>query len=127
MAKRERIIDPGTRDFVSDGDGGYTYTTDARTAVYLAIQGERGRWWGDAQAGSRLWELDQAKSLARSTDEEISDIVLEALQYLVDANRISDIEIITERDGQRGLFEVTMRDTSNGTQIRLTELLSTGP
>jgi len=127
MAGRDRKIDPTTKDYVSDEAGGYETVTDARTAIYLAIQGERGRWWGNPTAGSRLWELAGGKSLDRITSVEIADALRQALQGLVDAERITEPEIVTERDGNRVLFEVVTVDRSNGESIAVSELISAGP
>jgi phage gp46-like protein len=124
MAGRDRKLDPGTGDYVADGRGGYETTTTAETALYHQIQGELGRWWGDAAAGSRLYELDRAKSHARITRTALEDRLREALAPLFEAGRITEVSVQASRDRDRASFEVTCRDGQRGELLDLTDLLA---
>jgi hypothetical protein len=50
----DRAFDPATGDYVDDGVGGYVYTSQADSAVRIAVLGRP--WWGD-DTGTDLDEL----------------------------------------------------------------------
>lgn len=53
MPGRSRRLDPRTKDYVRNAaDNGFAITTSVETHVYHALQGRRGKWWGDDEAGS---------------------------------------------------------------------------
>jgi phage gp46-like protein len=122
-AGKTRVLDPITRDYVLDEDrGAVQVVRDARTAIYHQIQTKLGQWWGDPDAGSRMFELERAKSLLR-TPIVIQDIFSEALQPLVDDGRITDPEFETERRIDRITTSVTTTDVQTGEELELTDLL----
>jgi phage gp46-like protein len=104
-------IDPLTGDFAwqteGDGAGGFVTTENADTAVRRALLEVRGAWWGDPEAGAEfdeLWQLgdgDAAELFAR-------DACRRALQRLIDAGRIADLDIAVTRD-RVGRFTIETR------------------
>lgn len=123
MPGRQRRIDPVTRDYVADDAGSYETTTTAETALYLQISVHRGKWWGDAEAGSRLHELAQAKLFANSTQQKIRDIVTEAVRPLLELGYVRDLQFRQERQGTRIVTAATATDAQSGERLTLAEIL----
>lgn len=84
------------------------------TAVITSIfswaraDGEQG-WWGDSypdvendQLGSKLWTLRREK-LTTQTINKARDIIMESLQWLLDDQVASRVEVQVERRGLDGL------------------------
>lgn len=123
MAGFDRILDPISKDYLVDtSNNSWQKTRTARTAIHHAILGYRGKWCGDSEYGSRLYELLQGKSTLR-TPKVLEDIITEALQRLIDAGRISAPEIITERTLDRTAIEVVVTDLHSGEELDITNLL----
>jgi phage gp46-like protein len=123
MAGIDRILDPLTGDYVLDSSTGAWETTwSARTAVYHAILCHRGAWAADADFGSRLHTLARAKNTQRMR-AVITDMITEALQPLIDAGRISEPVVLTERTVERIIVEATVTDLQTREEIDLTSLL----
>jgi|GEM_PF-6155013 len=122
----DRRIDPRTGDYVSDGRGNWQTTTTSETAVYHQLRGDKGRWWGDADAGSRFFELDRAKSALR-TAVVVRDILQDALEPLVDAGRIASPQIAIERALDQLSANTSAFDLQSGAEIHLIRLLPFDP
>lgn len=126
MAGYDRRIDPITRDYVDDGAGTFETTRTAETAIYHQVRTPLGSWWGDPEAGSRLHELEQAKNPVTSPIV-IDDMLSGALARLVDEGRISEPEILVERDVDEVVAAVTVRDLWSGETLDLTNLVPVNP
>lgn len=90
---KDRRIDPRTRDYVLDDQGGTECATTGSAAVYHALATQRGTVALDPKAGSQLHELD------RATDETAplaAQIALLALQRLIRAGVILDAQARAE-------------------------------
>lgn len=124
MPGSDRKIDPETLDYVQDGAGGTESTQTAQTALHHAINGRRGEWWGDALHGSRLGAiLDRGRSTTVRTPIELRDALKQVLDELVAEGYLRDYEVITDRDGQLGKWQVTAFDGASGEPLDLTSLL----
>ena len=127
MPGRDMTIDPLTRDYVSDGAGGYKRTTGAETSVYRQLMDDLGKWVGHSETGSRLFELARAKSLEGRAVRDVQNIIERALQPLVASGRIGPPEFHGERDVTRVLTSTTIRDLTLGQSIVLADILPTLP
>ncbi len=114
MAGYDRLIDPTTGDYV-DADGGeYEETKTIATAVYHQLKTERGRWWGDADAGSDLYLIRQ-KGLTRSTVVFAEDAIRTALQPFVDNGQATDVQVAASADAFGKLaIEASITDLQGG-------------
>jgi len=91
------------------------------------IEGQKMGWWGDAieppepndKIGSRLWLLAREKILP-STFIRAREYAIEALQWLIDDNIASRLDVITERFGTDGIaLQCTIyRDDGTNTVLR---------
>ncbi len=122
MAGLDRVIDPVTKDYVSDGNGGRLKTRTARTAIYHQLITRLGQWWGDPTAGSGFFELARSVSTLQ-TPRVIEDVTTQALKRLVDLGRITAPVFETERVGDRVNHSVTVTDIQSGETLKLTSLL----
>jgi len=82
---------------------------------------DRRGWWGDSAAlvevpgdvwGSKLWLAQRAKltedpNIPGVSLEQIRQWAIEALQHMVDDGVVFALEAITERQGDRAVFQVT--------------------
>lgn len=126
MPGLDRRIDPATRDYISDGSGGYEKTRTAETAVYHQMRGNLGQWALDPDAGGRLYELARAKSGLR-TPVIVADMLEELLKPLVREGLIGDPTIIVERELDRIADETTVVDLTSGEQLPLVSLIPYNP
>lgn len=123
MAGFNRTIDPQTRDYVSDGDGGTKKSRTAETPIYYQVKTQLGQWWGDPAAGSRFFELERSKSSLR-TPVVIRDIFSQCFAPLVADGRITEPELESERRGDRIDTQIESIDLSTGETLDLVNLLT---
>jgi len=119
-------IDPRTRDLVPDGTGGYERTTGAETALYYQIQQALG-WVLGPDEGSRLGDLNRAKSIEGRTVRELQGLIVEALAPLVAAGMIGAPDFHGERELALVIGSTTVVDLSRGEAISLADVLDTPP
>ena len=84
----------------ADGDTGamsFDRAEDIRNNVFLSLVVKRGSWFQNPDFGSRLHLLHRAKNTER-TAALARDYCLEALAWLKETGRATDIEVETERD-----------------------------
>lgn len=115
MAGSDRILDPATGDYVSDGKGGYLKVTDIRTAVWHQIAGNRSQWVGDPDAGSDLWKFQRVgNSLA--TAIAAKDAMVQCLKPFVDDGRAAQLAVGVDRDINTGRLTIvtSLHDVSAG-------------
>lgn len=114
MAGYDRQLDPLTGDYVDEEGGEYAETLGSETAVQHALKGERDRWWGDPNRGSRLY-LIRTKNLDQPTAAWAENEVLAALQPLVDEKLIDAPQVRSETDARgRMVMETAMTDLATG-------------
>lgn len=114
MAGYDRQLDPLTGDYVDEEGGEYAETLGSETAVQHALKGERDRWWGDPNRGSRLY-LIRTKNLDQPTAAWAENEVLAALQPLVDEKLIDAPQVRSETDARgRMVLETAMTDLATG-------------
>lgn len=127
MGRLNRKIDPATRDYVEDPDTGGTATTrNSLTVIYHQVKTRLGQWWGDPLAGSRLFELERAKSLIR-TPIVTQDMFSEALAPLVADGRHTEPAFESERGTDRINTKIVATDLQSGEELELTDLLPFEP
>jgi phage gp46-like protein len=88
----DRRLDPRTGDYVDDGRGNWEMTDTAATAILHQLRGHKAKWVLDPDVGSRLHELDRAKSTVK-TPAVIEDMFRAALAPLVAEGRIDVPEV----------------------------------
>jgi len=109
-------------------DGGqpemsFDQATNIFNNIYLSLKVRRGSWFFDPQFGSRLHLLKKNTPRAASLAEEYAR---EALQWLLDTGRATEIDVLAERDTLQDvsrlklLVEVTQAD---GEQIVYTDFV----
>lgn len=126
MAGKDRILDPETGDYVSDGKGGLQTTTDLRTAVWHQVAGKRTKWVGDPDAGSDLYTFER---VGNSEDTAIAakDAMARCLQPFIESGRGADLVVDTDRAPLGRLTVVaSMKDVSHG-QIDVAPFTPGGP
>jgi phage gp46-like protein len=124
MAGRDRKLNVLTGDYIADGNGSYETTTTAETAIYHQMRGDKGKWWGDYNAGNRFFELARVKSIQNVSVNRLRDVISELLQPLIDANRVHGLIFRDERKGDRIDIEATVIDSQSGEVVSLTEVLA---
>lgn len=108
----DQYIDPKTRDFVDDDEGGWEEVEDSTTAVLVQLDSREGAWWGDPRAGSRNAEILESEV---PTIGALQDSSRRALQAMAGAGIISNVSVaITDEDTANGIaaLEVRWRDRS---------------
>lgn len=73
----------------------FTRATDIRNNVWLSLSILRGSWWFNPAFGMR--DTRRLKNTER-TARLVRDWVLEALQWIIDIGRATDIHVEMERD-----------------------------
>jgi len=109
-------IDPETKDWIDDGEGGFVEATDARNDVYTQLAQAQG-WWGDDTG------LEKMPRVTEADVQRIEDGYMRALQRLIDDGLILDrveFERATERD--RLFQRITVYDARTGQALDVTQL-----
>lgn len=114
MPGLDRKIDPLTRDYVDAGHGEYVETQSIQPALYHQFRTERGRWWGDPDAGSDLY-LVARRNLDTGAVVFGKNALRAAAQPFVDDGQARDLVIDGAGDerGRLVLF-VSLTDTTTG-------------
>jgi hypothetical protein len=123
MPGLDRKLDPATGDYVDDGAGGTETTRSALTAVYHQGRTPRGGWVGDPSAGIR----DVPGKSSERTQRVVEDVWREAMAPLVAEGRITEPEVITERNGDQIRFAVASKDLQTGEQLQLADQPEVNP
>ncbi|HWU86209.1 MAG TPA: phage GP46 family protein [Kofleriaceae bacterium] len=110
------LIDPVTRDLVKDGKGGFVKVRSAQTSVMNQLLAHRGEWWGDPELGSRLHDLRAMQARPEVIAPEEARL---ALERLVRAGRIADIEARAESSPGRVVVATRFRDTTSGSLVEM--------
>lgn len=114
----DMLIDPVSLDFVDTEDGEFLETADSRTIVMMMIEIRLGESFSDPGDGTRI------KALLEAGDPVTAGVViaetLRAMQLLVDAGIISDVDA-TEGTTVDGRFELKTRwrDLASGSPVDL--------
>ncbi|MFH0901901.1 MAG: phage GP46 family protein [Pseudomonadota bacterium] len=121
-----RRLDPLTRDYVSDGFGGYEKTRTLEVPCYHQLSTHREKWWGDAEAGCDLWKLQREGNSDVNARRAVEMVKL-ALKPFVDAGLAADLEVTSEHD-QLGRMVVrsSMTDVQSGQTLDLSPLVAFG-
>ncbi|MBA2718938.1 MAG: hypothetical protein H0U52_06825 [Chloroflexi bacterium] len=82
--------DPLTGDRIPDGTGGFVKTLTAETSVRNQLLAHRGKFWGDADLGSNLHDLEAFQADPESLAAEDARVALERLER---SGRITAIEV----------------------------------
>ncbi len=126
MAGVDREIDPFTRDYVSDGKGGTKTTRSAMTKLHHQFRTPKGSWFGDADAGSRFHELEQARSSVR-TPRIVEDMTREACAPLVEEGAVTSPTVNVERDLDQVRYEFFTTDLQTNEDLDLGNLTPVNP
>ena len=124
MAGRSRVIDPITRDYVTDGKGGRKTTLTAATSLYHAFQGRRDKWGGDPDHGSDVWRLARDR-LTADAAQRAENAMRIAAQPFLDEGMIRSFEVRADREPATGriLIETAAVDAQAG-PIDLSDVVS---
>lgn len=110
-------FDPITQDLISDGAGSIKTTTTAETAVLHQLLCHYGEWWGDADAGSRLHDLEL---FASNPEALIADEAKRALRVLEELGLITDVTVkAAETRPGRVEVQTSFRDTKTGSAVEV--------
>ena len=95
---------------ISGSEGRMTFSPaqDIRNNVYLSVVTQRGAFFQNPLFGSRLHLLHRAKN-TDATARLAREYALEALQWLLDTGRASDVEVTVERDKTRDLCRLALQ------------------
>ena len=107
------FIDPITRDFVDDGQGGWVETDDSSTAVLCQLESREAKWWGDARAGSQNAEILEGEVPML---DDLVDSTKRAMRVLGSAGLVDSITVSKlNEDSARGYGEIylTWRDRAS--------------
>lgn len=122
---RDRVIDPITGDYVSNGRGSWLTTTSAATKCYHQLKTARNTWVGRPGQGNDLHLLER-----QDTDAELAraeDMVRAALKPLVDAGVIANLKTERGRDqAGRQVVNWVAVDVQTGAVIAGSEVLPGG-
>lgn len=122
---RDRVIDPVTNDYVSNGKGSWTTTTTAATKCYLALKVARNTWVGRPGQGADFHLLER-----KDTDAELARaeaMLQKALQPLIEAGVIANLKTERTRDqAQRHVLNWIATDVQSGAPIAGAEVLPWG-
>lgn len=107
-------IDPVTRDLVPDGKGGFRKVETAQTSVMNQLLAHAGECWHDDELGSELHDL---RAMQAAPETIAPDKARLALERLVRAGRIADVEARAERSVGRVVVATRFRDTTSGSIV----------
>jgi len=127
MAGYDRTIDPLTKDYVSDGAGGYVKTRGLATACYHQLQTDQDRWVGDPDAGNESWKVPRKRTDANV--QRIAEAFRSCLQVFVKDGRGAGLIVqIGEDETGRAVISTRMQDlqAGKGTPLDLTPMLPFG-
>lgn len=111
---RDRVLDPLTGDYVSDGQGGYETTTTIQPALVHQLKGQRSRWWGDENAGSDVWRL-QTMPLNEATVVAARNFIRTAVQVFIDRGQAREPRVdVTRSPEGRLTIEASIVDVTHG-------------
>lgn len=111
-------FDPVTMDLVDDGFGSFELTTSASTAVLHQLVCHRDEWWGDAELGSHLHQLDR---FIQDPGPLIAAECERALGVLARAGRIANVDAEADESAPgRVSVATSYRDTRSGQPVDLT-------
>jgi phage gp46-like protein len=126
MPGLDRVLDPITKDYVSDGAGSTSKTTSLMTQLHHQFYGRLDGWVGDPSAGSLLYKLERGRN-SRAEADRAADYVRQAVQRFIDSGLASDLDVGVQRDGRgRWALYSSLRDLQSGAIIDLNPLLPYG-
>lgn len=122
MGNLDRRIDPVTKDYVLDGQGGCELTSTAEVALYLQMTMHLDEYWADPELGSNLHRF-ATLGLSDAALQFAQEDVVAALGLLEEAGMIRDIAVdvsITDTRPHRLCITSEVTDTK-GNRITLKE------
>ena len=103
-------------DFRLDDRGLLIEDQTVATAIVLALDNIRGRWWADSDHGSRIAELI-AGTPSPDVRAALETATREALAPLERDGLIRDVAIHAETEGHRARVTVTVLDVGQGVPV----------
>ncbi|KUG24581.1 hypothetical protein ASZ90_005611 [hydrocarbon metagenome] len=93
----------------SSGLGQMTFdkATTLINNIYISLKVRQGSFFADLTLGSRLYLLERAKN-TEATARLAIDYCKEALQWMIDAGKISKVDVYTERDRTQDLHRLKL-------------------
>lgn len=109
MAGRDRLIDPVTRDYIKDANGGYKTTNTIGTQIYHQLAGKRNHWCLDGDAGS---DLHEGKHHGTGEDGIAfhEDAVKTALARFIENGQARDLQVEVTAQGNRVSVDASIID-----------------
>ena len=97
----------GRFDLSWDSTGDVEFTDNESHAVLVCLIEWRAKWWADRDGthGSQLYKV---RSLTKGTSSQVEAYAREALQGLVDANRITITNLVAKSDKNNGRLWLTV-------------------
>jgi phage gp46-like protein len=99
-------------------------TTDGNLSnnIYLSLVVQRGSWFQNPAFGSRLHLLQRAKNTLR-TEALAVEYCKEALQWLIEAGRVTAFDFYTERKDLHRLNIMIVATKADGKQVSFTTFM----
>lgn len=118
-------IDTLTGDFerTTRGDLVVDPADATRQEMWLRLTVERGSMWADLTYGCRLHELTK-RSMAPGIEQVAMDMARDALQPMLDAGRLTDLELGCQRVGQTRLQLSVRASDAAGRPVTFTRFVA---
>lgn len=85
----------------------FTKATTLMNNVFLSLMVKRGSFFADPSFGSRLHLLQRAKN-TETTKRLAEDYAREALQWMLDTGKVTNIDVRAERDRTVNLYRMKL-------------------
>lgn len=95
---------------------------DIRELVLMSIGTDKGRWWADKNFGSELWKLRLAGKITPDTAENMRQMILDSVQWIVDDGLASRIECAVEQQGRDRIAYCVTVVRPDGSAMRMKEV-----
>lgn len=95
--------------------------TDIRELVLMSIGTNKGTWWADPSFGSDLWIIRQEGKVNERTAGTVQQLIMNAVQWLVDDGLAASITCNAERDGKSTIVYTITVIKPNGETIEIKE------
>lgn len=89
------------------GEMTFEKVTTLMNNIYLSLTARKGSFFADTSFGSRLHLLQRSKN-TEATARLAIDYCKEALQWMIDAGKISKVEVYAQRDHTQDLHRIKL-------------------
>ena len=92
---------------------------DIRELVLMSIGTDKNKWWAYPEFGSELWQLRQTGKIDDNTVGTVRQMVLDALQWLIDDGLAKKIDCTAERNGKSRIDYRVIVTKPDGNDIKV--------